>query len=240
MANPEHLSKLGEGIEAWNQWRKEHPDVVPNLSDAELSGGNLSAAKLQQANLSGANLSGANLSAANISAANLSKASLIRVNLSSAELNNADMYQVRLLETVLGDTNLSEAKGLETCVHMGPSTLDHRTLAKSDPLPPLDFLRGCGLSDVLIDYLPSLLNQPFQFYSCFISYSTKDQEFAERLHADLQTRACTVGLRPRISRLAINSGSASMRRFGFTKSCLSSFLGTPYEAIGCVRKWSRA
>jgi hypothetical protein len=38
----------------------------------------------------------------------------------------------------------------------------------------------------LIDYLPSLLNQPIQLYSCFISYSSKDDEFAHRLHADLQ------------------------------------------------------
>jgi hypothetical protein len=30
--------------------------------------------------------------------------------------------------------------------------------------------------------------QPIQFYSCFISYSSKDQEFAERLHADLQNK----------------------------------------------------
>src|SRR5712691_8812686 len=65
--------------------------------------------------------------------------------------------------------------------------LDHRTLAKSGQLP-LAFLRGCGLPDKLIDYLPSLLNEAIQFYSCFISYSTKDQEFAERLHADLQNK----------------------------------------------------
>ena len=50
------------------------------------------------------------------------------------------------------------------------------------------FLRGVGLPDNLIDYLPSLLNQPIQFYSCFISYSSKDQAFAERLHADLQAK----------------------------------------------------
>jgi hypothetical protein len=44
------------------------------------------------------------------------------------------------------------------------------------------------LPDTLIDYLPSLLNQPIQFYSCFISYSIKDQEFADRLYADLQNK----------------------------------------------------
>jgi hypothetical protein len=52
----------------------------------------------------------------------------------------------------------------------------------------LAFLRSVGLSDNLIDYLPSLLNQPIQFYSCFISYSSQDQDFADRLHADLQNK----------------------------------------------------
>ena len=65
-------------------------------------------------------------------------------------------------------------------------SIDFRTLQRSGPLP-LAFLRGVGLPDNLIDYLPSLLNQPIQFYSCFISYS-KDQEFADRLHADLQDK----------------------------------------------------
>src|SRR5262245_12241432 len=69
--------------------------------------------------------------------------------------------------------------------HFGPSYLDYLTIAESWPLP-LAFLRGCGLSDALIDYLPSLLQQAIQFYSCFISYSTKDQEFAARLHDNLQ------------------------------------------------------
>jgi sugar/nucleoside kinase (ribokinase family) len=37
---------------------------------------------------------------------------------------------------------------------------------------------------MLIEYLPSLLNQ--EYYSCFISYSAKDDDFAKRLYADLQ------------------------------------------------------
>jgi hypothetical protein len=52
----------------------------------------------------------------------------------------------------------------------------------------LVFLRGVGLPDNLIEYLPSLLNQAIQFYSCFISYSSRDQAFAERLYADLQAK----------------------------------------------------
>jgi TIR domain len=81
--------------------------------------------------------------------------------------------------------HLGGCKNLDAINHDGPSTIDIRTLQRSGPLP-LAFLRGVGLPDKLIDYLPSLLDQATQFYSVFISYSTKDEEFARRLHADLQ------------------------------------------------------
>jgi hypothetical protein len=42
------------------------------------------------------------------------------------------------------------------------------------------------LPDRLIEYLPSLLGEAIQFYACFISYSSEDQPFAERLYNDLQ------------------------------------------------------
>jgi hypothetical protein len=69
-------------------------------------------------------------------------------------------------------------------------------LAQSGRLP-VPFLRGCGLSDEFILYLPSLFGQPIQYYSCFISYSTKDQAFAERLHADLQDKGVRCWFAPR-------------------------------------------
>ena len=49
MANSEHLAKLREGPEAWNRWRKEHADVVPDLSGAMLRGAILSRANLRMA-----------------------------------------------------------------------------------------------------------------------------------------------------------------------------------------------
>jgi hypothetical protein len=43
------------------------------------------------------------------------------------------------------------------------------------------FLRGCGVPDALISYIPSLIGSmsPIQFYSSFISYSAKDKPFAD-------------------------------------------------------------
>jgi TIR domain len=40
----------------------------------------------------------------------------------------------------------------------------------------------------VIEYLASFRGEAIQFYSCFISYSAKDQVFAKRLHADMQDR----------------------------------------------------
>lgn len=38
MANQEHLSILKKGVYIWNKWRKENPDITPDLTKADLSG----------------------------------------------------------------------------------------------------------------------------------------------------------------------------------------------------------
>ena len=35
MANAEHLAKLSEGVETWNQWRKENPRTIADLRNAD-------------------------------------------------------------------------------------------------------------------------------------------------------------------------------------------------------------
>src|SRR5262249_46826044 len=102
-----------------------------------------------------------------------------------ADLSGADLSGADLLRTVFAATSLIKVKGLDHCNHHGPSCIDFQTLERSGPLP-IAFLRGVGLSERLVEYLPSLLNEAIQHYSCFISYSSKDKGFAERLHANLQ------------------------------------------------------
>jgi hypothetical protein len=46
MANEEHLRIIKRGVKAWNQWRKENPDIQPDLSGADLSEAYLSGAYL--------------------------------------------------------------------------------------------------------------------------------------------------------------------------------------------------
>ena len=90
--------------------------------------------------------------------------------------------------TTFAAVDLSEVRGLDSIKHQGPSTVGIDTLFLSKGKIPEAFLRGCGVPETLIAYLPSIIGamQPIQFYSCFISYSSRDQSFAERLYADLQ------------------------------------------------------
>jgi hypothetical protein len=37
MANKKHLRILEEGVEAWNEWRKEDPDIKHSLSKSNLT-----------------------------------------------------------------------------------------------------------------------------------------------------------------------------------------------------------
>jgi uncharacterized protein YjbI with pentapeptide repeats len=146
--------------------------------------------------------------------ANLSGASLIYADLWRANLKGANLTMAKLGETALTGITLANVIGLETCIHRGPSMTDYRTLQKSGPLP-VQFLRGVGLPERLIDYLPSLLDQAIERYSCFISYSTMDQDFAERLHTDLQDRGCGAGLRPMTCRSGAEFSTRSMPRSGY-------------------------
>ena len=158
------------------------------LRGAGLSKADLSAAILSRANLSGANLNRAILRGADLRGANLSQANLSGANLRGAHLSGADLGGADLSWTTFADVDLSTVKGLDTVEHLGPSTIGIDTIYKSRGNIPEVFLRGCGVPDTFIEYMASLVGKPIEFYSCFISYSTKNQDFADRLYADLQAK----------------------------------------------------
>ena len=35
LANQQHLDLLKQSVHAWNQWRQEHPDILPDLSGSD-------------------------------------------------------------------------------------------------------------------------------------------------------------------------------------------------------------
>ena len=160
--------------------------IMADLTNAALRRTRLRDANLSRADFSGANLSEANLSDANLSGANLGGAILESTILNRAYLDGADFSEVHLRYTSFSDVDLSEVSGLDSVIHHGPSSIGVDTIFNSQGNIPDVFLRGCGLSDTFITYLPSLMGVPIQFYSCFISYSHEDASFARRLHDALQ------------------------------------------------------
>jgi len=62
-------------------------------------------------------------------------------------------------------------------------------------------MRGAGTPDNFITYMHSLTGQAFEFYSCFISHSSTNQSFAERLYADLQSKGVRCWFAPQDLRI---------------------------------------
>ena len=217
MANPEHLEILKRGAEVWNRWRKWHPEIQPdldtaNLVNADLEDVNLSQANLQRANLEHVNCVRTKLFNANLRHAFLIHADLRDTDLRDANLSHANLFRATLSNTILGGADLtscqlgytfwvaldlSEIKGLEYAYHLAPSSIGIDTIYKSRGKVPEVFLRGCGVPNEFIAYMHSLAAHPIQFYSCFISYSNKDQDFAERLYARSTKQRSPLLVRPR-------------------------------------------
>jgi hypothetical protein len=141
MANPDHLSRLKDGPEPWNQWRRDHPALVPDLSGADLRQADLDGIILGAAHLAGADLARANLSwsllqtadfrNANLQGAFLCASRLYKVNFTGADLTGADFTWALIDETIFSDATLKGAKGLDQCQYFEPAVIDDRTLAKS-------------------------------------------------------------------------------------------------------------
>lgn len=166
-----------------------------DLSKAILVNANLSNTYLRKANLSDADLTGAIVYAANLVEANLTNvclknALLDEANFVNNNLRGVDFDRAMMKSAIFSNVDLREVSGLETVRHLGPSTLGIDTLYKSNGKIPEAFMRGCGVPDEFISYARMLVasQQFIQFYSCFISYSSKDQKFADRLYSDLQGR----------------------------------------------------
>ncbi|HLG15638.1 MAG TPA: toll/interleukin-1 receptor domain-containing protein [Blastocatellia bacterium] len=168
------------------------------LTDAELVGATLTNARLRFTDARDADLTLADLSDATLRGANLCYAAFYATLFRRTQVADSDFTNARIESAVFADTDLSEVRGLESVRHRGPSEITVSTLYKSAGKIPEAFLRGCGVPDDFITFIPSLFSaeKAIQFYSCFISYSSKDQDFAERLHSDLQSKHIRVWFAP--------------------------------------------
>lgn len=157
-----------------------------DLREADLNGADLSYADLSNTDLRNANLSETNLDSTDLSYADLRGANLSRAFIRSAHLRDADLSGGKLHHTVFAELDFRSAKGLAGMRHRGSSQVELHTVQLPQDGSALHFLRGAGVPDEWIDFYRAQMIHTVQYYSCFISYSSKDEVLARRLHADLQ------------------------------------------------------
>ncbi len=137
----------------------------------------------------------------------MAEESLCNINLSGANLRGAYFYQTILddadfsyasvARTTFRNIDLRQLKGLDKMEFSLPSSIDIDTIYSSHGNIPEVFLSGIGAPDTMIEYMRSLVGKPIDYYSCFISHSSKDKDFAERLNADLQSKGVRCWFAPK-------------------------------------------
>ncbi len=118
MANESHLALLKQGVDAWNQWRKKHPDIQPDLRGANLRGVDLQGIHFGSVNplpnfdgadLRETDLVDANLRSANLRGTDLRNACLADANLCGADLQGACIASARFCRAKLEEADLEDA-----------------------------------------------------------------------------------------------------------------------------------
>lgn len=109
MANAEHLAILKEGVERWNEWREENPEVKPDLSGTNLKNVSLYKINLSYADVSFATLCNANLEFADFRSANLQETDFGKANLCNTKMTGATLWDANLSDSDLRNAELSKA-----------------------------------------------------------------------------------------------------------------------------------
>ena len=135
MANPEHVDLLKSGVANWNAWREHFPQIVPDLSDADLpelsaQGANLSNCVMDRVRLDGSNLISSTFESARVSYSSVSYASLSNANLRNADFGHSNISRTNLRRADCSGTNL-ESTDLKYSSLVG-TNLSGTTLSESN------------------------------------------------------------------------------------------------------------
>ena len=161
-----------------------------NFSKADFSGSHLDGSIFSYANFSGAIFNETNLSRLILRGADFTRADFTHAILKEVDLKEANFSNAYMGWTTFRNLDLSEVRGLEAVKHRGPSTIGLDTIYRSRGVIPELFLRQAGVPVTFLTNMQALVESisPIEFYSCFISYSRQNKDFAEQLYTDLQSK----------------------------------------------------
>jgi hypothetical protein len=160
-------------------------------------GAKCTGANFYRASITDCLLDGAKFQQANLAYADISDSIFQSANFSEAIFHKTKFRKAVLDRTIFANNDLSSALDLTAVKHRGPSTVGIDTVYKSGGKIPDEFLLGAGVPEEVIDIARSLrAGSPIQWHSCFISHSTKDEEFARRLHSRMREANMRVWFAP--------------------------------------------
>lgn len=138
-------------------------------------------------NFIGTDIYNSEFNTGNIKSASFQNSELLENTFKDFGLHDIDYNNATIGNLSLINVSILNPNHLEKVIHRFASYIDANSLLESSQVLPPVFLRGMGIQEQLIEYLPSLAGKAIDFYSCFISYS-KDQNFADRIYSDLQSK----------------------------------------------------
>jgi uncharacterized protein YjbI with pentapeptide repeats len=164
MANPEHEKILSSGVRAWNQWRRKHPTLRPDLEDINVGVNRSEIGSKPGMNLRNVNFRDANLRFADLMGADLTNADLSGANLTCARLWYACLRGANLTGAILTNAMISDLTG-EGADFTGANLRDI-VYEKKHPLNPLwGFLElacATGLEDAQFERLQDYISEAFE------------------------------------------------------------------------------
>lgn len=199
------MAKLKEGREAWNEWRKTS-DERPDLTGAELDNVLLRSYNLDSADFSGAKLDSVSFDEAVCDGCSFESAVIYDAAFIDTALRRCDFRHVTIGSSTFEGCDFAESDFAEAILRRnsfahvsfrsvhGLDTLSYESFGNSIGIDtffyagglPEAFLRASHVPKEFIQYASSLVGKAIEYYSCFLSHSSKDDEFVRRLYNDLQ------------------------------------------------------
>jgi len=109
MANDEHLNILRQGVQVWNRWREDHPEITPDLEKAKIDIPDLRGINLHKTHMRWAWFNSADFTGADLRDTDFGYAHVAGSTMDSADLRGAYLREAALMDTKFRNADCRQA-----------------------------------------------------------------------------------------------------------------------------------
>ena len=183
MANELHVRMLNDGMADWNLWRDRHPEIIPDLEEADLNCKNLSNYNLNFANLRSAKLDRCIISNSMLKGVNFTNCNLTLSYLNGTNLSNCDFTNSILKYSNLSSSFISECVFTESLMvgidfsasNIKKSNFEYASLNRAKFFSTK--INSCKMTAAVIDDIHIDANTRFTDIHCDWIYIKNNERF---------------------------------------------------------------